>query len=59
MLFESFSIVKIFMVFCPLRGSAALTSITRVVRLSKVIVLEIDDGEELAMCGGVLLGLSD
>jgi hypothetical protein len=47
------------MVFCPLRGSAALTSITRVVRLSKVIVLEIDDGEELAMCGGVLLGLSD
>jgi hypothetical protein len=42
MLFESFSIVRIFMVFCPLRGSAALTSITRVARLSKAIVLEIE-----------------
>jgi hypothetical protein len=39
-----------------LRGSAALTSITRVVRLSKAIVLEIDDGEELAMCGGDATG---
>jgi hypothetical protein len=40
------------MVFVPLRGSAALTSITPVARLSKAIVLEIDDREEQAMCGG-------
>jgi hypothetical protein len=45
------------MVFVPLRGFAALTSITRVARLSKAIVLEIDNGERLAMvCGDATRG---
>ena len=39
MLLVSFSIVKIFMVFCPLRGSAALTSLTQVASTSKAILL--------------------
>jgi hypothetical protein len=36
---ESFSIVKLFMVFYPLRGSAALTSLTQVPSTSKAILL--------------------